>query len=149
MAKRTTKAARDPRPPAAAARQSAPTDAMEQRILAFAKQAGYVAGTIQTKAEGLMDRKALTKQLVSVRDGAAHLLEQLGRVAGKARRTKAPSRAARKTTRARSGGAVDAPGKTHRKRAPADPDAALARSQAGKVRAAMPMEKTPRYRVRG
>ena len=149
MAKRTTKAARDRRPPAAAG-QSDSVAAMEQRILAFAKQAGYVAGTIQTTAEGLMDRKAaLTKQLVSVRDGAAHLLEQLGRVAGKARRAKKPSRAARKTTPARSGGAVDAPGKQHRKRAPADPDAALARSQAGKVRAAMPMDKTPRHRVRG
>jgi hypothetical protein len=121
---------------------------MEQRVLAFAKQAGYVAGTIQMKAEGWMDREALRKQIASVRDGATQLLEQLGNAAGKIIRTK-KARPARKAARARSGGVVDAPGKKHRKRAPADPDAALARSQARKVRSAMPMEKTARYRGRG
>jgi hypothetical protein len=153
MAKRNSKSARpggqaDTLAPDTTAASDASSDSMEQRVLAFARQVGYVAGTIQMKAEGWMDRAALTKQLAGVRDGAAHLLEQLGSVAGKARK-KPLSRAARKTTRARSGGVVDAPGKTHRKRAPSDPDAALARSQARKIRAARPMEKTAKHRNRG
>ena len=124
--------------------------AMEQRVLAFAKQVGYVAGTIQMKTEGWTDRKALTRQLTSMRDGAAHLLEQLGNAA-RITRTKPVPQQTQKAARARSGGAVDAPGKTHRKRPPTDPDATLASSQARKLRAATPMEKTTaaRHRNRG
>ncbi len=59
-----------------------------------------------------------------------------------------PTGAARKG-KGRSGGAVDAPGKKHRKQAPPDPGATSARSQAGKLRAAMPMAKTNRPRGRG
>jgi len=147
MAKRNRKVAQDDDTAATVARGDRAAAGMEKRVLAFAKQAGYVAGTIQMKTEGWMDRETLRKQLASVRDGAASLIEQLGNAAGNIRRRKAAPR--RKNTRARSGGVVDAPGKKHRKRAPADPDAAIARSQAGKVRAAMPMEKTTRYRVRG
>ena len=149
MAKRNSKVARKVGTPASSVPTARAAAAMEQRVLAFAKQAGYVAGTIQMKAEGWMDREALRKQLASVRDGATQLLEQLGRAAGKIRRRKAAAPTKRKATRARSGGMVDAPGKKHRKRAPADPDAALARSQARKMRAATPMEKTARYRGRG
>jgi hypothetical protein len=157
MAKRKSKVAQEGRtaargvPKARAAagtKQRVLAAGMEQRVLAFAKQAGYVAGTIQMKAEGLMDRETLRKQLASVRDGAAQLLEQLGSAAGKVRGRKAAP-PPRKAARARSGGSVDAPGKKHRKRAPSDPDAALARSQARKMRAAVPMEKTARYRGRG
>ena len=148
MAKRNRKVAQEDGTPATGARGDRAAAGMEQRVLAFAKQAGYVAGTIQMKTEGWMDRETLRKQLASVRDGAASLLEQLGSVAGKVgRRKTAPP--ARKNTRSRSGGTVDAPGKKHRKRAPSDPDAALARSQARKMRAATPMEKTARYRQRG
>ena len=148
MAKRSRKVAQEDDTPATGARRRGAAAGMEQRVLAFAKQAGYVAGTIQLKTEGWMDRETLRKQLASVRDGATQLLEQLGSAAGKIRRRKAaPSK--RKAVRARSGGMVDAPGKKHRKRAPADPDAALARSQARKMRAATPMEKTARHRQRG
>jgi hypothetical protein len=49
----------------------------------------------------------------------------------------------------RSGGAVDAPGKKHRKQAPPDPDANVADSQAAKMRTAMTMVKTNRRRGRG
>ena len=52
-------------------------DAMEQRVVAFAEQLGRIAGTFQAKSEGWLDREALTKQIASVRDGAAELLEQL------------------------------------------------------------------------
>jgi hypothetical protein len=43
---------------------------------------------------------------------------------------------------------VDAPGKKHRK-APPNPDATVAGSQAAKLRAATPMAKTKRHRARG
>ena len=147
MAKRNRKVAQEGDTPASGARSSRAATGMEQRVLAFAKQAGYVAGTIQMKTEGWMDRETLRKQLASVRDGASSLLEQLGNAAGKIRRRKAVP--PRKNARARSGGVVDAPGKKHRKRAPSDPDKALARSQARKMHAATPMEKTARYRSRG
>lgn len=49
----------------------------------------------------------------------------------------------------RSGGIVDAPGKKHRARMPADPGANRADSQAAKIRAAKTMVKTSRHRGRG
>jgi hypothetical protein len=148
MAKRNSRVTRENGRSATSAPTVDPANALEQRVLAFAKQAGYVAGTIQLKAEGWMDRKALTKQLASVRDGATQLLEQLGNVAHLSRKKPvAPPK--RKATRTRSGGAVDAPGKKHRKRPPADPDAALARSQAEKMRSARTMEKARRPQARG
>jgi hypothetical protein len=122
-------------------------EAMEQRVEAFAEQLGRMVGTIQVKAEGWMDREKLNKQLASVRDGAAHLLQQLARGAAAAKEKKAAP--ARKGPKGRSGGTVDAPGKKRRKPAPPDPDATSARSQAGKMRTAMPMAKTNRLRGRG
>src|SRR5688572_9555092 len=74
------------RAPAAAIEGQVPAAAVEQRVLAFVIQASYVAGTIQMKAEGWMDREALRKQLASVRDGASSLLEQLGTAAAKVRK---------------------------------------------------------------
>jgi len=57
--------------------------------------------------------------------------------------------AARGGDKGRSGGVVDAPGKRHRQRTPADPDANMADSQAAKMRTARTMEKTSRLRGRG
>ena len=59
-------------------------DAMEQRLVAFAEQLGRMAGTFQAKADGWMDRETLNRQIASVRDGAADLLEQLAGGAKKA-----------------------------------------------------------------
>ena len=122
-------------------------DPTEQRLLAFAEQLGRMIGTIHSKAEGWMDRETLNQQIVSVRDGAAHLLEQLAD-ATKATKTSAAV-AARGGNKGRSGGTVDAPGKRHRKPAPNDPQANVARSQANKLRTAKTMEKTSRRRGRG
>ena len=97
-----------------------------------------IAGSLQAKAEGWMDRERLNAQFASVRDGAADLLEQL---AGGA--TKASS------GRGRSGGVVDAPGKKHRKPLPPDPGARMVDSQAAKLRTATTMVKTNRRRGRG
>jgi hypothetical protein len=122
--------------------------AMERRVLAFAKQLGWAVGTLQMKTEGLVDRDALNTQLAAVRDGAQKLLHQLG-AAPTSTRKKAPAKTPAKRVAARSGGTVDAPGKTRRPRQPADPDAAVVRSQADKRRAAKTMVKTQRRRGRG
>src|SRR5437899_3206822 len=66
-------------------------DALEERVVAFAEELGRIVGTFQARAEGWMDREALTKQLASVRDGAAELLEQL---AATKRSTRVPTAAA-------------------------------------------------------
>ena len=120
-------------------------DAMEQRVVAFAEQLGWLVGTVQSRTEGWMDRATLSKQLTSVRDGAAALLRQMK--SGLAEEPKA--RVARVRVNGRSGGMVDAPGKKHRKPLPADPGRAAARSQTAKLREALPMAKTTKRRGRG
>jgi hypothetical protein len=139
----------------------------EQRLVAFAEQLGWVAGTIQAKAEGWLNSEALTAQISRVRDSATALLEQLrpaepaeprpapgagtspgGSSDKPARRTtsgdtgksaartkvsskgKVASKVRASATRGgvnpksgnsgRSGGAVDAPGKKHRKPTPSE-----------------------------
>ena len=124
-------------------------DAMEQRVVAFAEQLGRIAGTVQARTEGWMDREALKKQIASVRDGAADLLEQLAGDATKALHKKPTASAALGRAKRRSGGGVDAPGKKHRKPLPADPGANIADSQAAKMRTAKTMVKTNRHRGRG
>ena len=153
MAKRSKGPTRADR--ATATRTSAATtaQAMEQRVGAFAEQLGRIVGTIQAKAEGWTDREALSKQLASVRDSATHMLEQLAAsmtaVTTRKKTTKKRAAAARAGNKNRSGGVVDAPGKRHRKQAPADPAATSRRSQAAKTRAARTMVKTNRHRGRG
>jgi hypothetical protein len=71
-------------------------DSMEQRVLAFAEQLGRIVGTVQAKAEGWLDRDALSAQISSVRDSASDLLDQLG---GAARKGAAESRKASASTR--------------------------------------------------
>ena len=108
--------------------------ALETQIVAFAEQLGYVAGSIETRAEGLVDRKKLSRQLTTVRDGAKRLLDQLASgVAARVGRTSASKRPARK---ARSGGAVDAPGKKHRKPAAPAPPPAAERARNARMQAA-------------
>ena len=124
-------------------------EAIEQRVVAFAEQLGRMAGTIQAKAEGWMDRETLNKQIASVRDGAADLLEQLAGGAPKASKKKPAAAAARGGNKGRSGGVVDAPGKKHRKPSPTDPGANIADSQAAKLWTAKTMVKTNRRRGRG
>ena len=141
MAKRSS-TKQTKRDPAAAKAASG----LERQVLAFAEQLGYVAGSIQSKTEGLVDRKALSRQVTSVRDGAKHLLEQLATgVASRVRRKPAPKRPVRK---ARSGGTVDAPGKKHRKPAPAGPPSADARARNTRVSAAAPRARVIGHRPR-
>ena len=138
MAKRSSKSQQAPLTPQ--------DSRLERQVLAFAEQLGYVAGSIQSKAEGWTDRETLSRQVTSVRDGAKHLLEQLASgVASRVRRTPAPKRPVRK---ARSGGTVDAPGKKHRKPAPAGPPASIARSRNTQVNGAAPRSRAAGYRAR-
>jgi hypothetical protein len=126
-----------------------PADQIEPRMAAFAEQLGRTVGTMQVTAEEWMNRETVLTQLAAVRDGAARLLNQLTNLAPLKKSQSEKPVAARGRVRGRSGGAVDAPGKKHRKQGPKDPDAALARSQAAKQRAAMPMMKTGKHRGRG
>jgi hypothetical protein len=124
MAKRSSTPKRTPEP----------SSTLERQVIAFAEQLGYVAGSIQSRAEGVMDRQALSRQVTSVRDGARRLLKELADgVTSRVRRKSAPKRPVRK---ARSGGTVDAPGKKHRRPAPAGPPAAGERSRNAQMRAA-------------
>jgi hypothetical protein len=149
LAKRTTGPTRAASPTTTDAPGATTATVIEQRVVAFAEQLGRMVGTIQAKAEGWMDRDTLHQQLANVRDGAAHLLEQLAAAATTATQQQPAPPAARGRNKGRSGGVVDAPGKKHRKRAPTDPSKTVAKSQAAKMRTAMPMEKTNRRRGRG
>ena len=118
------------------------TSDFEKRILAFAEQIGLIAGTVQAKTEGWLDRDKLNAQLASIRDSASDLLEEIGtskpvaamkrgvqmasdRASAGAKTSKRPAAsrarpsaagrvAGGKKGRGRSGGVVDAPGKKHR-----------------------------------
>jgi hypothetical protein len=124
-------------------------DAIEQRVVALAEQLGRIAGAFQAKAESWTDRDSLNTRIASVRDSAAELLEQLGGGAPKASKKKPAVAPAREGAKGRSGGAVDARGKKHRKPMPAGPGANMAHSQAAKMRTAKTMVKTHRHRGRG
>jgi hypothetical protein len=113
----------------------------------LAEQLGRIVGTIQARTEGWRDRKTLSRQIERVRDGAAHLLEQLAGGEALSAKGKAGTTVARRVAHKRSRGPVDAPGKKHRAM-PANPDAQLAGSQDAKLRAAKPMAKTTRHRAR-
>lgn len=121
---------------------------MERQVMAFAEQLGRMAGTLQAKADGWIDRDALNKQVTSLRDGAAQMLEHFAAGAKKTSKKK-PAPAAPRATKGRSGGGVDAAGKKHRTPAPAGPAANREDSQAAKLRAAKTMIKTNRRRGRG
>jgi hypothetical protein len=131
------------------------TEAMEQRVVAFAEQLGRIAGTVQAKAEGWMDREALSRQIASVRDGAAELLEQLAdgvtRVTSVSKKAvSAASKAQSKAkSKGRSGGFVDAPGKKHRKPMPKDPRAVAANAKRSTMRSGKESMKTVKLRGRG
>jgi hypothetical protein len=136
---------------------AAANDAMERRVVAFAEQLGRIVGTVQARAEGWMDRDALNKQIASVRDGAADLLEQLSdgvsNVTGAASKATGigagTASAPAATSSSRSRGAVDAPGKKHRKPAPRDPRAIAADARSANMRGAKASMKTSKKRGRG
>jgi hypothetical protein len=97
-------------------------DSVEQRVVALAEQVGRIVGTVQAKAEGWFDRKALSDQFASVRDSAADMVKHLaGAEKAPSKPTRARAADATQRSRGRSGGVVDAPGKRHRKAMPSTP----------------------------
>jgi hypothetical protein len=144
----------------ASASASRDTTTLEAAVVAFAEQLGHVAGTVQAKADGWLDGATLNEQLTRIRDGATDLLNQLGgaaasvpvvgravsakRKAKPVTRTKAPARHAAKASTARSGGMVDAPGKTHRKPPPTIKGLKKSDQTIPKARSAQQMRQRPR-----
>ena len=101
-------------------------DVIDATVLARAEERGGFRGKMQAKAEGWLESEAVQQQLGQIRDGAADLLEHVTRAGAVVREAAAKSASAAKKSappaaaapaRA-SRGAVDAPGKRHRKPPP-------------------------------
>lgn len=108
---------RKPTPKTASEAEDATGDLIEEKVVAFAAQLGLLVGSVQAKAEGWLDRKALGRELGRIRDSAAALLEQVSREsASTSQGTPGIQLPAR-----RNRGPVDAPGKRHRKPPPQEP----------------------------
>ena len=120
--------------------------AVEERVIALAEQLGRFIGTVQRKADGWLDRKTLNDQVTRIRDEASSLLEQIADVASPADDRPAAEETTRKAARprGRSGGAVDAPGKKHRKRAPSARGAKHSDSRIAKIAGAKTMRRGQR-----
>jgi hypothetical protein len=129
---------------------AAASDAMEQRLVAFAEQIGRIAGTVSARTEGLMDREALKQQIAGVRDSATQLLEHLSdsvnSMTGRAKKTAVKAAA---TAKKQGRGLVDAPGKKHRKPMPKDPRAIAADTKHSLRPAAKSSMKPMKRRGRG
>ena len=108
-------------------------DSVEPMMIALAEQLGTFLGRVQAKADGWLENEALREQVTQIRDGAANLLKRVTDASAAARQSVAklappnpqakpapPKRQRREGEAAalRSGGAVDAPGKRHRKPPP-------------------------------
>jgi hypothetical protein len=93
----------------------APSDLVEEKLLAFAEQLGWFVGTVHAKAPGWLDRTVLIKEIGRVQDSAADLLAHVNAL----QRNTTAKRTAISATR-RSRGPVDAAGKRHRKPLPAE-----------------------------
>jgi hypothetical protein len=119
---------------------------VEARVVAFAEQLGRLIGTVESKSEGWVDQKALNDQLTQIRDGAVDLLNHLGGALASGRAAATPRKTQPKaaTSARRSGGTVDAPGKTHRKRAKSAPGAKHSDETISKVKAAKTMRRSQR-----
>ena len=117
-------------------------EVVEQKVVALAEQLGWFLGKVQAKADGWLENEAVQKQLGQIRDGAADLLEHVKGAGAVVRQAAAKSASAAKisatvavepaeppTKRLASApsalrrskpsrGAVDAPGKRHRRPPP-------------------------------
>ena len=139
MAKRKTSGTNTEGKPQAAQAPPAAGD-VDARIVAFAEQLGHTIGSLKAKADGLIDREAVARQVADVRDRATHLLEQIGDALGVT--TPAAARPAASTgtrpaarARGRGGGVVDAPGKKHRGPMPSVPRAKANPGRVAKMKA--------------
>ncbi len=90
---------------------------VEQKLVAFAEQLGWLLGTVRARADDWLDPERLRKEVGRIRDGAADLLTQVNRASAAARKAATKKAVATKAAKAPrpSRGLVDAPGKRHRK----------------------------------
>jgi len=106
-------------------------EVVEQKVMALAEQLGWFLGKVQAKADGWLESEAVQKQLGQIRDGADDLLTHVKRAGAVVSKAVEKSASAAKTARTpvaaepaapsparASRGAVDAPGKRHRKPPP-------------------------------
>ena len=98
-------------------------DEVENQLVAFAENIGWFLGTVQNKAEALVDREALSKHVTRIRDGASDLLKKMNATRAAALQTSAkpaakPKPKARTAAQEASRAPVAAPGKKHRKPPP-------------------------------
>jgi hypothetical protein len=118
-------------------------EVVEQKVMELAEQLGWFLGKVQAKADGWLESEAVQKQLGQIRDGAADLLEHVKGAGAVVREAAAKSASAAKISatpvavapieppaqrlasapsalrRSKPNrGAVDAPGKRHRKPPP-------------------------------
>ncbi len=91
-------------------------DGVEQQVVALSQQLGALLGTARAKADEWLDREALLGAVGRIRDGAAALLNEVQRVRPAAKVATATPNVAPAPRPSR--GAVDAPGKRHRKSPP-------------------------------
>ena len=119
---------------------------IEENVIAFAKQVGFLIGPVQAKAEGWLESDRLTKAVGQIRDSAAQLLEQLNAKGQSQPKASVSPAAGSAAPRAR--GPVDAPGKRHRKPPPQEPiDKRMGKAQGDRV--TEKGLKTGRFRRRG
>ena len=98
---------------------------VESMVIALAEQVGTFLGRVQAKADGWLENDALREQVGQIRDGAANLLKHVNNASAAARNAvmkpaakKSKAKSAASAAKGRSGGAVDAPGKRHRRPPP-------------------------------
>lgn len=108
---------------------------VEQQVVQFAEQLGRIIGTVQAKTDGWLDRQTLTTQISGIRDAAADLLKHVAGGESNAS-SAATSKAASSAGTSRSRGAVDAPGKKHRKPVPGTRGAKHSDERIAKLRVA-------------
>ena len=130
-----------PQSPSGTSSRTVPDD-MEQKVLALAEEMGRLIGTVQAKAEGLLDPQNMRDQLTRIQEGATDLLAHLGNAVGKSAAS-APQSAGR-NSRGRSGGKVDAPGKKHRPPPPSTRIAKPSDDRVAKLKAANRSIRRPR-----
>ena len=119
---------------------------VEEHVVAFAEQLGRLIGTVESKSERWVDQKALNDELTQIRDGAVELLNHLGGAIASGRAAAKPQKTQPKaaTPVGRSGGTVDAPGKTHRKVARGAPGTKHSDERISKIRTAKTMRRPQR-----
>lgn len=122
-------------------------EGLEQQVLRFAEQLGWLVGTVQAKSEGWLDRKALSAQVERIRDSAADLMKQLHVQDSKgSKRSRGSQGSPGSKLKALPGnrGPVDGTGKRHRPAPPSVRGAKHSDERVAKETMARRMSRRPR-----